>query len=265
MICVRCGLVLDDRPTYAGSEGFPSDGYTPRYSGAYTNRVHDHGVGGTEIGGASSKRNRLAYRQLDILVDPKNKKLKRALTYLNELIRVLKPPTSVQETAAKLVRQAISGKNFKESTSRRVVIASLYLAYKLSGIPVSPKKFSSELGISLSDLWEGVRKIRESSDVKVDPEKYDPRPYVSVIVNKLGLPPIVEYYANKILSLIKEEGFVSGKSPASLAAASVYLAGIVTNNKRNQLDIGQVLGLTDVAIRNAYNAILQEVDIDVLL
>lgn len=273
LVCCRCGLVIDERVAYQGSEGFPRENELTRYSGAFTNRVHDHGVGGTEISGNPfrylRKGERWVIRNLDIKVEKKDRRRKKALTILNEYIKMIRPPVSVQETAAKIVQDVVDSSNFKEVTLRRIVAGALFLAYKLNGQPIASKKFSQMLGIEQGDLWEGIRKIKWTSDIKLDPEKYDPRKYVSFITKSLSMPetisPAIESFANKIIAAARESAAISGKNPEALAAAAVYIAGIITNNKRNQLEVGSIIGLTDVAIRNAYSALVQGVDIDIML
>ncbi|ADV64445.1 transcription initiation factor IIB [Desulfurococcus mucosus] len=269
-VCQVCGAVVDERPAYQGTEGFPKNNTTPRNSGALTHRVHDHGVGGTEIAGsfkAHLRRGRSWVRaNSEIKVDKRDRKLKKALQWLNEYLKLLDPPTPVRETAALLVREAVKDKNFKENTVRKIIVAAIYLSYKINKQPRSAKVFCSELNIEDGYLWEGIRLIREAvKDVKLTHEHYDPRYYIGFITHRLNAPPVVETLANSIASSAESYGFLSGKNPASLAAASVYLAGIISNNKRNQLEVAETIGLTDVAIRNAYDSILRNLDIDVLL
>ncbi|MEM0249200.1 MAG: transcription initiation factor IIB family protein, partial [Desulfurococcaceae archaeon] len=70
---------------------------------------------------------------------------------------------------------------------------------------------------------------------------------------------------SELLANLKEGLTISGKSPAGLAAAAVYLAGILANHRRNQLEVGSVIGQTDVAVRNSYDVLVRSLDIEVLL
>lgn len=269
-VCQSCGSVLEDKPLYQGQEVFDRDGATSRYSGAFTHRVHDHGVGSTEISGSLRRHIKQGRtwvaRNLDARVNKEDKRLVRALKELNELIKQIKPPKSVGETAAEILQKVIRELSVKEQTLKRVVIASLYLAYKMCGMPRPAKIYAKELGIKESELWEGVRKIREvCGDVKIAPEVFEPRYYVNYIVNRLELPPEVAAFASELLAQVKSNNIISGKSPASLAAAAVYLASILTNNRKNQLEVGSVIGQTDVAVRSSYDLLIKTLDIDVII
>ncbi|MEM1628402.1 MAG: transcription initiation factor IIB family protein [Desulfurococcaceae archaeon] len=269
-VCIRCGTVLDDHPIYQGTEGFIKNGEAPRYSGAFTNRVHDHGVGSTEISGSIKthlKHGRSwAIRHMDIRIEKEDRKVAKALRELNELTKRLNPPIAVKETAGAIIQKVIKNANFKENTIKKIIIAALYLAYKKNGQPRPVKVFVNETGITEKDLWEGIKKIRElCEESRLTPSSYDPRYYVNFISWKLNLPPEVQSIANTLIISSENSVHTTGKSPASLAAAAVYLASILTNNRRRQLDVGEAVGLSDVAIRNAYNALIQAVVVDVLM
>lgn len=269
-VCPHCGTVVDERPLYQGHESFEKEGSSPRYSGSFTHRVHDHGVGSTEISGdlrRHIKQGRTwVARNIDARANKEDKKVVKALKELNDLVRRVKPPKSVSETAGEIIQRIMKNLNIKERTLKKVVVASLYLAYKICGLPRPAKVFAKEVNIAESDLWEGLRKIREVyNDVKVQPEVFEPRYYVNYITTRLNLPPEVAALASELLANLREGSALSGKSPASLAAAAVYLAGILMNHRRNQLEVGSIIGQTDVAIRNSYDVLVRNLDVEILL
>jgi transcription initiation factor TFIIB len=268
-VCSNCGTVLEDKPVYMGAESIDKEGEKVRYSGAFTQRVHDHGVGSTEISGSLRRHIKegrtWVARNIDARVDKEDKKVVKALRDLNELIKQVKPPKSVAETAAKILRSVSKDLNVKEQTLKKIVVASLYLAYKVCGVPRPARVFAKELGIKESDLWEGVRKIREVyGDIKVSPEAFEPRYYVNYIAGQLKMQPEIPALASELLSNV-DKSQISGKSPASLAAAAVYLAGILLNNRKNQVEVGSVIGQTDVAIRSSYDTLIKLLDIEVFI
>ncbi len=268
-VCAHCGLVIDDHPFY-DCEEVKGEDTIPRYSGAYTSRVHDRGVGSTEISGNLKrhvKEGRVwVIRHLDARISREDRRLAKALRELSELIKTLNIPKVVAETAGEILHRVVKNSSFKETTIKRIVVASLYLAYKMCGYPKPARVFVKELGVSERDLWEGLRKIRElDKSEKPHNEISDPRYYVNYISWSLNLKPYNVTLANEILSTVKDNFKVSGKSPASLAAAAVYLSCILLNERRSQLEVGRTVGLTDVAVRNAYSAIIESLDIDVLI
>ena len=50
----------------------------------------------------------------------------------------------------------------------------------------------------------------------------------------------------------------SGRGPVGLAAASLYVASLLTGEKRTQREIADVVGVTEVTIRNRYKEIIDK-------
>lgn len=67
----------------------------------------------------------------------------------------------------------------------------------------------------------------------------------------LGISLVTQLSANNALA---------GRSPLSIAAASIYIAAWVTNQPRSPKEIGLVCGVSDGTIRAAYKLIYQEKD-----
>ncbi|WP_440059872.1 transcription initiation factor IIB [Thermogladius sp. 4427co] len=269
-VCPVCGTVLDDKPVDYGIETIAKDNSVPRVSGSFTHRVHDQGIGGTEITGRVIKhvkegRSWVA-RQKDVRVDKDERIVEKALKHLNELIKIVKPPSSVSETAAELLREAVKNKNYKEKTLRRLAVGALYISYKVHGHPRPLKQFASELGVEPQEIWDAIKLISEEvKDLNKKLNKQDPQTIISYIVKKVNLPPETDVIASKIVDEISRYNLVSGKGLSSLAAASVYVASIITGHRKTQIDIAKSVGLTDVAIRNSYSEIVKNLDIIVLM
>ena len=51
-----------------------------------------------------------------------------------------------------------------------------------------------------------------------------PRDLVASICNRLGMPTYIERYGTEIADKIDQMAVLEGKSPISIAAASVYMA-----------------------------------------
>ncbi|MGI0041655.1 MAG: transcription initiation factor IIB, partial [Nitrosopumilaceae archaeon] len=53
-----------------------------------------------------------------------------------------------------------------------------------------------------------------------------------------------------ILDRSKEKGITSGKNPVSLAAAAIFISGIINEEKATQNNIAKASGISNVTIRN---------------
>jgi len=58
-------------------------------------------------------------------------------------------------------------------------------------------------------------------------------------------------------------GLDIGKPATGIAAASVYLASIIMNEKRTQQQVAEALGISDVSIRSRYGEMVEYLDITV--
>jgi transcription initiation factor TFIIB len=85
----------------------------------------------------------------------------------------------------------------------------------------------------------------------------DPESYVPRFVSDLDLSDEVERRARELLSTAKQEGVHSGKSPVGLAAAAVYAASLLANEKVTQSAVSEVANISEVTIRNRYHELLE--------
>ena len=81
----------------------------------------------------------------------------------------------------------------------------------------------------------------------VDPQKYVPR-----FCSELTLSDEVQMKANDIIETTVEEGLLSGKSSTGYAAAAIYVASLLCNEKKTQREVADVTQATSVTIRNRY-------------
>ncbi len=269
-VCVSCGTVLENHPLDYGFELRSFDNKLPRTSGSSTNKVHDHGIGSTEISIEYGK-NRYKWRnmrkiQKSIRVDKSERIVEKALRYMNKYSKILNAPNYVVETAGWILKETVKGKNYKNKTLKNIAIAAIYIAYKIHGIKKPAKLYSREAGITLKELWHAEKEIHNAiKDLNKRMKREDPIRYITYIVEKLNLPPEVEKLAITLLNESRKIGLDIGRAGIGLATASVYLASILLNHKRTQLDIAKTVNVTDVTIRNRYSDIIDSFDITVYL
>ncbi|MEF8779362.1 MAG: transcription initiation factor IIB 2, partial [Haloferacaceae archaeon] len=94
-------------------------------------------------------------------------------------------------------------------------------------------------------------------ELKLEIQPADPESYVPRFVSKLELSDETERRARELLRNAKEQGLTSGKSPVGLAAAAVYAAALLTNEKVTQSQVGDVADISEVTIRNRYKELLE--------
>ena len=56
----------------------------------------------------------------------------------------------------------------------------------------------------------------------------------------------------QLLAETEDHEALAGRGPTGIAAASIYLAGILEDNRRTQREVADVAGVTEVTIRNRF-------------
>ena len=68
--------------------------------------------------------------------------------------------------------------------------------------------------------------------------------------------------ALEVIERASELGITGGKDPTGLAAAALYIAGILVGERRAQREIAEVAHVTEVTIRNRYKEIVRKLKMD---
>jgi transcription initiation factor TFIIB len=69
--------------------------------------------------------------------------------------------------------------------------------------------------------------------------------------------------AAKLVGKALRKGLISGRGPTGVAAAALYIAGAMRNEKRTQKEVADVAGVTEVTIRNRYRELKRELGLKV--
>ena len=268
LVCTNCGYVIDDAPLDTGPEW---RSYTEedrlrrsRVGAPLTERVHDKGLT-TYV-----QRNRRDPRAMKIvqlqtqLRTHGQKKMIKLLQDLNHFVAKLNLPPRVAETMAKLVKKLYFMGVIKKNNEHVYLAAAAVIASRIEGHSLTMRDVAEALGLSRQEVWKAYRKIVTKLRVRV---AAPPRPqmYVSKIASKLKLSGEVEALATRFTIMLTKTGIAQGKPPEALAAAAVYVASILLDEKRNQQKVAQAIGVTDATIRNRYRDIVDNFYIEVRL
>ena len=71
--------------------------------------------------------------------------------------------------------------------------------------------------------------------------------------------------AREIIEKASEKELTSGKSPSGVAAATMYMAAILCDERRTQAEIANISGVTEVTIRNNYKVLASELNIRIII
>lgn len=280
LICEECGLVLDENLIDQGPEwrAFDSEqGEKRARTGApMTYTIHDKGLS-TEIGWKNKDsygksiptRNRAQlYRlrkwQRRIRVsNATERNLAFALGELDRMASAIGLPRNVRETAAMIYRKAVNKNLIRGRSIEGVVAASLYAACRQCNVPRTLDEIASAARVGRKEIGRTYRFMTRELDLKLMPTS--PQDYIPRFCSELKLGGNVQIKAMEILKLADQYELTSGRGPTGVAAAAIYIASILCNERRTQREVAEVAGVTEVTIRNRYKELTEKLGIDIPL
>ena len=179
-----------------------------------------------------------------------------ALSELDRNSSRLSIPRSVREDAAFIYRDAAKNKLIRGRSIESMVAASLYMACRRNGIPRSLDEVAESFKISKKQIGRNQRFLSRKLKIKLNPTS--PCEFIPRFASQLGVSSKVEVKAIEILKESIRQGLNNGKGPTGLAAAALYIASYLLNERKTQKDIADVVGVTEVTIRNRYKELSEK-------
>ncbi|MFX1485724.1 MAG: transcription initiation factor IIB [Promethearchaeota archaeon] len=280
IICINCGVVIRSRIIDNGPEwrAFDSEQKEKRarVGAPMTYTIHDKGLStmidwrnrdsyGKDI---SPKKRAQIYRlrkwQRRIRIsDATERNLAFALSELDRMASHLGLSRNVREAAAMLYRQAVEQKLIRGRSIEGVTAAALYAACRQCKVPRTLDEIAEVSHVSKKDVGRGYRFIARELRIAVPPT--NPTYYIPRFASELNLTGEVQSKAIEILKLASENGLTSGRGPTGVAAAALYIASVISNERRTQRDVAEVTKVTEVTVRNRYKELVEKLNLDVPL
>ena len=187
--------------------------------------------------------------------DSKERNLKQALGEIDRMASALGLPDAVRETASVIYRRALDEDLLPGRSIEGVSTAALYAAARQAGTPRSLDELTGVSRVDKDEIARTYRYIARELNLEIQPA--DPEQYVPRFASDLDLSDEAERRARELLSTAKAQGVHSGKSPVGLAAAAIYAASLLTNQKVTQNEVSEVANISEVTIRNRYHELLE--------
>lgn len=272
-VCVGCGLVVEEDLIDPGPEwrAFNSEEneQRSRVGSPRTVLLHDKGMsskidwqnrdahGNTLSTSQREKMQRLrTWDERFRTRDAKSRNLKHALGEIDRMASALELPGTVRETASVVYRQALDNDLLRGRSIEGVSTAVLYAAARQAQLPRTLDEVAAVSRVDELELKRAYRYVVRELDLEIQPA--DPESYVARIAGELDITNEAVYRARELLSIAKEQGILSGKSPVGLAAAAVYAGGLLTDgNDVTQARVSEVSEMSEVTIRKRYRELLE--------
>jgi transcription initiation factor TFIIB len=271
-VCEDCGLVVEEDSVDRGPEWRAFDAQEKdeksRVGAPTTNMMHDKGLStnidwrdkdayGNALGSKQRKKmQRLRkWNERFRTRDSKERNLKQALGEIDRMASAVGLPENIRETASVIYRRALDENLLPGRSIEGVSTASVYAAARQAGVPRSLDEITEVSRVEKSEIARTYRYVVRELGLEVKPA--DPESYVPRFASSLDLSEESERRARELLRNAKEQGVHSGKSPVGLAAAAVYAAALLTNEKTTQAAVSEVADISEVTIRNRYHELLE--------
>ncbi|WP_284013050.1 transcription initiation factor IIB [Halobaculum litoreum] len=191
--------------------------------------------------------------------DAGERNLQFALSEIERMSSAQGVPKSVREVASVIYRRALSEDLIRGRSIEAMATASLYAGCRQEGIPRSLDDFVSVARVERREIARAYRYI--SGELKLALKPVDPVEHVPRFCSELNLPEAVKRRATRIVDETTAQGLHAGKSPTGYAAAAIYLASMLSDEKRTQSEIADVADVTVVTVRNRYKEQMDAVDL----
>jgi len=277
LVCSNCGLVVLDQEADTGPEWKAMDleekQKRVRVGSPRTLALHDFGLT-TEIGEptTSSRGERPSgYSQTSVermkmwqrrirTSSSAERGLSNVLAKISEFSSNLNIPKSTSETAAHIYRTSAKLRVAKSKSTVGMAAASVYLACRKCGTGRTLKEVAKIAGLERGVVAKYYRLILTEVEKKYVP----PQPlqkYISKLVNVAHLDTKLERLALKLSSQTQDSRLSSGKAPAGLAGAYLYISSVMLGEHISQHEVADLAEVTEVTVRNRCRDILDSYSI----
>ena len=261
------GLILEDNQIDRGPEwrAFTQSerDSKSRVGAPTTQAMHDKGLTTTigwkntdAYGQSLSSEKRSTMRRLRTwqerirTKDAGERNLQFALSEIDRMASALGIPRPTREVASVIYRQALSEDLIRGRSIEGISTAALYVACRQEEIPRSLNEVTNVSRVEHKEIARTYRYISQELGLEMQP--VDPKQYVPRFCSKLDVSEEVQIKAKEIIDVSAQQGLLSGKSPTGFAAAAIYSASLLCNEKQTQAEVSDVAQVTEVTIRNRY-------------
>ena len=277
-VCEECGLVVEEGEIDHGPEWRAFDSAErdeKKRTGAPTTRMmHDKGLSSQigwqdkdAYGNALSARKRQQMQRLRTwderfrTRDSKERNLKQALGEIERMSSALGLSQDVKETASVIYRRALSEDMLPGRSIEGIATAALYAAARQAGVPRSVDEVAAVSRVEEMEFKRAYRYVVRELGLEIAPP--NPDEYLPRFASDLEVNNETETRARELLRTAAEKGVHSGKSPVGLAAAALYAAALLTNQRITQDEVSAAADVSTVTIRNRYQELLEAQEIGV--
>lgn len=271
IICAKCGLVVEEKMIDLGQEWqqFEEGEKKGRGGAPLTMQKFDQGLT-TNVGEisdiyqlGSEKRIRKFFRLKkwqERVSTSIERNLRLAMAELRRVASFLNLPNFVKEEASRIYNLVLQRGLVRGRSMESVISSCIYAACRIYNIPRTLDEISAASEVERKEIGRTYRFIARKLVLKIVPSS--PKDYVARFASMLHLSPKTQGDALRILKKAESSELTSGRGPAGIAAAALYVAALLNDEKKTQREVADVAGITEVTIRNRYKELLEKLGME---
>src|SRR3989339_2266860 len=271
IICRDCGLVIEEKMVDTGidlSGKFDKGEKKGRGGAPISMQKFDKGLT-TNVGeisdiyklesGQTRKFLRLKKWQERVSTSIE-RNLRLAMAELRRVSSFLNLPSVVRDEASRVYNYVLQRGLVRGRSMESVIAACIYAACRSYNIPRTLDEIAGASDVERKEIGRTYRFIVRKLKIKVTPSS--PKDYISRFSSILHLSPKTQNEALKVLKKADISELTSGRGPAGIAAAALYVAALLNDEKKTQREVADVAGITEVTIRNRYKELIDRLGLD---
>lgn len=141
----------------------------------------------------------------------------------------------------------VSGEVINETSLKTKIMGALYIACRQYGCEKNLEEFAQLSGVSTQELrkmyWYFIQKLG------IRLQAGHPIEYLPLLVSALSIGEQTQLKALELLERIETSEKMKHRHSKGIAAAALYAATLLNNEQRSQREIGDILEITETAIR----------------
>jgi transcription initiation factor TFIIB len=270
VICNNCGLLVEEKMVDTGHEVHAQfDKGEKKGRGGAPLSIQKFDKGLTTNVGEISDIYRLESKQTRKFLRLKKwqervstsieRNLRLAMAELRRVASFLSLPKVVGDEAARVYNFVLQRGLVRGRSMESVIAACIYAACRSYNIPRTLDEIANASDVERKEIGRTYRFIIRKLAIKVTPSS--PKDYISRFASILNLSPKTQNEALKILKKADISELTSGRGPAGIAAAALYVAALINDEKKTQREVADVAGITEVTIRNRYKELIDRLDL----
>lgn len=257
IVCGDCGYVLQEREVNreAGWRAFDRPEYERKVH-AETDRGLPTRIGphynakGRVIPSSFQTRRLKKWQSWSVETKSSDRNLLIATPELDRLSEVLAIPRVVKEEAMMVYRRALKKGLVRGRSIDTLVAAALYAACRKFQIAKGLSEISKKSKTDKKEVARNYRLLIRRLNLRQPITNNSI--YIIKVAGNLGLSLATQEKAFSVIKKAQEKGLTAGKNPKTLAAAALYIACTLNNEKRTQKEIADEALITEVSVRNRY-------------